>query len=664
MAKHCGSKQSIKAIILAGGCDFGRCQLAGRLPAALWPVAGRAVLERLLVSLADQGIGRAVICSSGGASLLAESIQVDGCMELEFLDESLPVGTAGAVRDAAGSEKDGLFLVFPASVVCPPKIDVLLDAHRQGQSDLTVMFNPAGQNGRAMGEASGIYVCNSAVLELIPKAGYFDIKEGLIPEMLRVGKGVHAAVLPVHAGNFRDRREYLDAVGNYLQSGARPNTDLRTCERRDSQNVWIAASAKVHSAARIYEPVVILDGASVSDGAVIIGPTVLGSNVNVGKDAVVVNSVVWDGAQLGPNCRVQRCLVDYQAVVRANAIVQEESKLIRRERALKGSIGNVLGLAKEKMSGLERPLRLRLAKIGKRMSNWAGAGRKRPIMFLGAALVLIAFLWSYRPELAGLWGLWQRSDEYSSGLLVPFLAVYVLWTRRHDIARCEIRPCVLWGLFAFVGAQAFRLFGLFFMYGSAERLSIVLSIGAIVLLLFGWRLLRKVFTVLLFLFLMVPWPNRIQGALTLPLQSWATSSAVFCLEMVGYDVVQHGNVIDMEGTVVAVAEACNGLRMVTAFFVISGLVVLLVKRAWWEKLIVLALSLPVALLCNTVRLAITAIAFTMLDGEQWEGIFHDFGGYAMMPLALAAMVAELWLLRKLTTVPTQQEAIVITRQDG
>jgi len=658
------SENIIKAIILAAGCDFGRCQLAGRLPAALWPVAGRAVLERLLVYLADQGIGRAVICSNGGASLLAESIQVDGRMELEFLDESLPVGTAGAVRDAAGSERDGLFLVFPASVVCPPKIDVLLSAHRRGHCDLTVMFNPADQNGRAMGEACGIYVCNGAVLELIPKAGYFDIKEGLIPEMLRVGKGVHAAVLPQHAGNFRDQREYLDAVGNYLQSGAGPNADLRTCEQRDSQNVWIAASAKVHSSARIYEPVVIMDGASVSDGAVIIGPTVLGSNVNVGKDAVVVNSVVWNGAQLGPNCRVQRCLVDYQAIVRPNTIVQEESKSFRHERALKDWIGNVLGLAKEKMSGLERPLRLRLTEISKRMSNWAGAGRKRPIMFLGAALVLIAFLWSYGPELADLWGLWQRSDEYSSGLLVPFLAVYVLWTRRHDIARCEIRPCVLWGLFAFVGAQAFRLFGLFFMYGSAERLSVVLSIGAIVLLLFGWRLFRKVFTVLLFLFLMVPWPNRIQGALTLPLQSWATSSAVFCLEMVGYDVVQHGNVIDVEGTAVAVAEACNGLRMVTAFFVISGLVVLLVKRAWWEKLIVLALSLPVALLCNTVRLAITAIAFTMLEGEQWEGIFHDFGGYAMMPLALAAVVAELWLLKKLTTVPTQQEAIVITRQDG
>ncbi len=104
--------------------------------------------------------------------------------------------------------------------------------------------------------------------------------------------------------------------------------------------------------------------------------------------------------------------------------------------------------------------------------------------------------------------------------------------------------------------------------------------------------------------------------------------------------------------------------MITAFLVISGLVVLLVNRAWWEKLIILASSLPIALLCNTVRLTITAVFFTVLEGEHWEQIFHDFGGYAMMPLALAAIVGELWLLAKLTTLPVEDEAMIITRQSG
>ena len=301
-----------------------------------------------------------------------------------------------------------------------------------------------------------------------------------------------------------------------------------------------------------------------------------------------------------------------------------------------------------------------------KLPGWLRLEGGRPAMFLGAALTLIAFFWCYLPELTDLADLWQRSDEYSSGILVPFLAVYVLWIRRDRIARSVVKPSLLWGLLAFAGAQAFRFYGLFYNYRTAERLSIVLSVGAMVLLLFGWQVLRRVFTVLLFLFLMLPWPTQLQNYIAQPLQRWATTSAVFCLEMLGYGVVQHGNVIDIEGTVVEVAWACNGLRMITAFFVVSGLVVLvlLAKRKLRDKLIVFVSSLPVALLCNTVRLTITAIAFTMLQGEHWEQIFHDYGGYAMMPLALAVLMGEAWLLKKLFTAPVQSEAIVITRENA
>ena len=90
--------------------------------------------------------------------------------------------------------------------------------------------------------------------------------------------------------------------------------------------------------------------------------------------------------------------------------------------------------------------------------------------------------------------------------------------------------------------------------------------------------------------------------------------------------------------------------------------VLLVKRTWWEKLVVLISCLPIALLCNTIRLAITAIAFTIVSGDRWEKIFHDFGGYAMMPLALGAVVAELWLVSKLTVPPANKDLVVVKRK--
>lgn len=659
--------QNVKAIILVGARDFGRCPLASRLPTALWPIVGRPVLERLLSHLADQGIRRAVVCSNGEGPILAESICADSRLELTFFDESLPVGTAGCIRHAVGDVTDELLLVFPANIACPPEIDVLINEHARGGSDLTVMLNPNSENSTLSGQASGIYICNSDILQHIPKVGYSDIKEGLIPEMLRARKTIHAAVLPNDAGNFRNRREYLRAVANYIENVPELHPDLKA----ESQGVWIAANARVDSEARIYGPTVIMDGATVSSGAIVLGPTVLESNTAIGENSVVTESVLWGGANVDPDCRIERSIIDHDSVVRSGSVIQARAVHAETRRGscptepstgfMRNIVSGMLKFAED--NTLKRTLQPRLERLGRRAPDWARFDLKIVPAFLASVLVSIAFIWSYRSGLADLWDLWQKNDEYSSGLLVPFLAIYILWARRSDIALCPIKPSA-WGLLAFAVAQMVRFVGLFLMYSSAERLSIVLSVGALVLLLFGWQLFKKISPILLFLCLMLPLPNLIQGYVGLHLQRYATASAVFCLEVIGYEIIREGNIIIIGDVTVAVAEACNGLRMITAFLVISGLVVLLVARSWWEKLVILASSLPIALLCNTVRLTITAVFFTVLEGEHWEQIFHDFGGYAMMPLALAAIVAELWLLTRLTTLPIENEAVIITRQSG
>lgn len=656
-------RRNIKTIILVGSHDFGRCPVASRLPIALWPIAGKPALECLLDHLANQGINQVVICSNGDGSLLEKSIHTNHHLYMKFLNERLPVGTAGCIRDAAGDEQDVILLIFPASIVSPPKIDMLIQAHRDEGDDLTVVFNPSNGNDNgndnSFGEAAGIYICETSILEHIPKEGYSDIKEGLIPEMLRAGKTIHTVVLPYHVGNFRNHEEYLNAVSNYLENTPKLNAGLKPCKGIDSQIIWMAANTRIDPSARIYGPVVIMEGACISKNAVVFGHTILGRNVSIGQNSVVVNSVLWDNARVGPNCEIQQCIIDYCAIVRGNTIVEEKAIPFKPKGMLESAVSDALKVAGNSTSGLRHALP-QFDKWIKRLPCWLKLHQVNIVPWFATGLFLIAFLWSYWPTISDLWNIWQRSDEYSSGLLVPFLAVYTLWSRRYDIAQCHIRPS-LWGLFTFVAAQGIRWFGLFFMYGSAERLSIALSIAALVLLLFGWQLFRKVSTVLLFLCLMLPWPNRVQSAVALPLQHWATSSAVFCLEMIGYEVIREGNVIHIGQASVAVAEACNGLRMITAFFVISSLVVLLVKREWWEKLLVLASGLPIALLCNTMRLTITAIAFTMLSGEYWEKIFHDFGGYAMMPLALGMVVFELWLLTRITIAPLKKQAVLANR---
>jgi len=639
--------QTIRVVILVGSKDFGRCPVASRLHRALWPVVDKPVLQHLIEDISAQGINNFVICCLGDSRPIRRSLTISDSIEIQFMDESLPRGTGGCVLDAAGAGNDELLFVFGASLLAPPDICAMADIHCRAGADMTIMFDRGFEDDDLAGEVAVGYICEHSILKHIPQAGYCDIKEGLIPKLVQAGKTIHAAKMPNQAGGFRSWRDYLADTAEYLENLCTGRLTLTGYERYDSQDVWIGPSAKVDSSARIFGPVIISEGATISEDVVIFGPTIIGPNVVIEKRTLVADSVLWEGARVGIDCEVRQCLLAYDAVVRDEKRV--EDKLLIREKALLADRNPEVSSLEGNALRFESLAQSAIGRIRELVPDYLQTGRfrKQAFMWLGAAVLVLTVIWNYwKPTVADLWTIWMRSDEYSSGMLVPLIAAYIVWLRRKDIMACPIRPSI-WGLFALVGAQAMRFFGLFFMYASAERVSLVLTVAALVLLLFGWKLFWKVSSVLAFLFLMLPLPNRVQTAVTLPLQDWATASAVFCLETLGYEVAREGNVINLAGTMVAVVEACNGLRMVTAFFVISGLVVLLVHRRWWEKLIILASAVPIALVCNTLRLVVTAMAFTKIDSQRWEGVFHDYGGLAMMPLALGIVVFELWMLSNL-----------------
>ncbi len=648
----------IRTVVLVGRQDFGRCALAARLPVALWPIAGKPAVERLLCHLADEGVQGVALCCDSTVSGSVGAIEMDRRLTVRLVVEQLSSGTAGCLRDAVASDPGDLIVVFSGSMVRPPSIRDLIDGHMRNAADLTAVFNPDPSGKSAYGTSAEIYLCRPNVLRLIPAGGYSDLKEGLIPMILRAGGVVKPMVLSQDVGNFHDRAGYLHAVSLYLEN-ERAFADGYTLWERSSKRLSsVSGGGCIDSGARIYGPVAVSEGAYLARGAVVVGPAVLDRGTRVGEDSVVVESVLWTGSQVGARCEVHGSVVARDAVISDGSIVAEQTVPAGQKTVALRPLARKAAHAVERRTGPSETAggNMRWLPTG------PGFSQRQFAWALGFGSLILALLWSYWPVLQDLSKEWQRSDEYSAGLLVPFLAVYVLWTRRQDLASVPIRPMLFWGVAIFVISQAMRLFGLFWMYGSAERLSIIVVVTALILLLFGWRALRRVTTVLMFLCLMLPWPHRVQAQISLPLQGWATDSAVYCLELAGYNVLRDGNVIGIGQTNVAVAEACNGLRMVTAFLVISALVVLLVQRTWWEKVAILLSSLPIALLCNTLRLAITAVAFTVLKGDNVQKLFHDFGGYAMMPVALALVVGEFWLLGRLISSQAEVKPAVIVRR--
>lgn len=261
-------------------------------------------------------------------------------------------------------------------------------------------------------------------------------------------------------------------------------------------------------------------------------------------------------------------------------------------------------------------------------------------------LVPAALLWSYWPTLLSLMRDWKSDEDYSIGQLVPFAAAYMIWNKRRELRPIAMTTC-WWGAVVMLAGQAMRAYGLLFLFDSAERYSLIVSVAGAALFLFGFPLTRRIGWVIAFLALMIPLPGRVHNLIAGPLQTFATTGAVFLLELFGTTVTRDGHTITLNGTTpLAVAEACSGLRMLTAFVVVGGVMASVIGRPIIQKCFVVASTVPVAIVCNLIRLVATAYLFMLVDGKTAEKFFHDFAGWFMMPLAVACLVCELWVLDK------------------
>lgn len=278
----------------------------------------------------------------------------------------------------------------------------------------------------------------------------------------------------------------------------------------------------------------------------------------------------------------------------------------------------------------------------------AAAGPAPPATAWAAlGLLLLALLWSHLPALREMWAFWRQNEDYSVGMLVPLMAVYFAWSDRARLRATPVRPAFA-GLLVLALAEALRQAGIYYGSASGERYAVVVAIAGVVLLSCGWAMLRRSAAVLAFLLLMPPLPARIHEAIALPLQNLATTLSVFALETFGYFVVREGNVLRLgDDALVAVEEACGGLRMLTAFVFVAAVLALLLERPRWQRATMLVASIPIAVASNAIRVVATSIVVAASGNSTVIAVFHEWAGYAMMPLALGFNMALLYGMARL-----------------
>jgi exosortase/archaeosortase family protein len=99
--------------------------------------------------------------------------------------------------------------------------------------------------------------------------------------------------------------------------------------------------------------------------------------------------------------------------------------------------------------------------------------------------------------------------------------------------------------------------------------------------------------------------------------------------------------------------------MFLTFVALSVGMVLIVKRPWLDRVILLAAAIPVAVISNVIRISLTGILYNEGGKELGDKVFHDFAGWMMMPIALGI----LWLILKLLDWVFVPEMVRASREE-
>ncbi len=183
--------------------------------------------------------------------------------------------------------------------------------------------------------------------------------------------------------------------------------------------------------------------------------------------------------------------------------------------------------------------------------------------------------------------------------------------------------------------------------------ALIPCVAGIVLMLGGWPLMRWSWPAILFLVFMIPLPVALETMARIPLQKIGTRASTYILQTLGLPAVAEGNVIQLSDYPIGVAEACSGLRMLMTSAALTFALAFILNRPVWERLVILASAVPIALLTNIIRITVTGICYEYFGQEVAEKVFHDVAGLLMMPMAVGLLWLEIVILSRLTTEPPE-----------
>jgi len=285
-------------ILLVGGFGTRLKPLTNQTPKPMLPVGGLPVTERQLLAAKKAGINTVILATSYLSEVFTPYFG-DGSkwgMKLHYAVESEPLGTGGAIRNAAAlvdfADSGEEFVIFNGDVLSGHNISAQLDFHRANNSDATLHLIevadarafgcvPTDSNGRVIDFLekmenpvtnainAGCYIFNASVISQIPEGKVVSIERETFPKLVKSGRPVYG---------YNEQSYWLD----------------------------IGTPAALFQGSRdiVGEGFLAGPGSKIGEHSSISGGTSIGQGSTIGANCTINNSIIGDGVKIGDNATI------------------------------------------------------------------------------------------------------------------------------------------------------------------------------------------------------------------------------------------------------------------------------------------------------------------------------------------------------------------------
>ena len=258
-----------------------------------------------------------------------------------------------------------------------------------------------------------------------------------------------------------------------------------------------------------------------------------------------------------------------------------------------------------------------------------------------ATIGACVFFWEGFLTLADAWTV----PEYSHGPLIPVLSGLLFLRQLKDYPVNLGDVSDRWqGVTVLVVALCLAFLGKLAGIGDIVAYAMILWVGAILLISFGWNTGKHFWPPVLHLVYMLPLPGILYYKLTTSLQFVSSEFGVWLLRLVDVPVFLDGNIIDLGVYKLHVAEACSGLRYLFPILSFSYIFAVLYKGPMWHKAVLLISAAPITVFMNSVRIGIVGMIVNSYGIEHAEGISHLLEGWVIFLTCIVMLFGLAWIL--------------------